>query len=115
MATRAERFRAEQERARPDRPARAVKASPGQKIARLRAEASGTVDGVAAGSGLRNLIGEKKAKKATYALEDSTNGSGPSRKSTRRSSREHIKAATSLTSRQKLRADAPAARHGRRS
>jgi hypothetical protein len=111
MATRAERLRAQQERSHQHRPpAQPKKTGRISKAERLLAEVSGTVRPGPASTGLRNL---SRGRKATYALEDSAGTKKPSRKSTRRSSEEHVKAATSLTSRQKLRVAAPTARAGR--
>ncbi len=108
MATRGERFRAEQERAHPDR-----KTTAGSRARNKLDEAKGAVSGTVrpvVSTGLRNL---SAGKKATYALEDSAQVT-PSRKSTRRSSGNHEKAATPLTSRQKLRTTSPASRHAKR-
>jgi hypothetical protein len=115
MATRAERFRAEQERTHPKtkpatprkRPAPPAEKEVAKKV-RLERVVSGTVRGAGeVGTGLRNL---SNGKRAVYALEDAKET--PSRKSTRRAN--GVKAATALTSRQQLKNGAPAVRHQRR-
>jgi hypothetical protein len=116
MATRAERFRAEQERTHPKAaPAPRKRAAAPTKVdkkVRLDRAVSGTVLGKGrVGTGLRNL---NQGKRAAYALEDTAVGEAPSRKSTRRSPGNGVKAGTALTSRQKLKAGAPAVRHERR-
>jgi hypothetical protein len=52
-------------------------------------------------------------KKAIYSLEDSATPSRPSRKSTRAGGKNRVKAATPLTSRQKLKMTSPAQQHSR--
>jgi hypothetical protein len=113
MATRAERWKAEQERtSRPDKAPLRRTPTLADKKDRLVPEISGTVRGRdKAGTGLRNL---SKGKTAAYALEDSSAVRGPSRKSTRRGAKTGVKGGTALTSRQKLINEAPAVRHARR-
>jgi hypothetical protein len=52
-------------------------------------------------------------KKAIHALEDSKAPAKPSRKSTRRGGKNRVKAATPLTSRQKLKVTSPTQQHDR--
>jgi hypothetical protein len=52
-------------------------------------------------------------KKAIYSLEDSATPSRPSRKSTRAGGKNRVKAATPLTSRQKLKMTSPTQQHSR--
>jgi hypothetical protein len=113
MATRAERFRAQQERSHPHKPNPPRRPSTlAFKQERLEREVSGTVFGPdRMGSGLRNL---GNGRQAAYALEDTSVMVTPSRKSTRRAAKTGIKSATTLTSRQMLRNDSPAVRHDRR-
>lgn len=115
MATRAERFKSDQQRERQKkgakRPSTKAKRSTTEKVVRLLQEVSGTVRRTL-GTGLRNLT---KGKKAAHALEDSNGSKQPSRKSTRRSAQTHQKSGTALTSRQKLKSSTPAARHQQRS
>jgi hypothetical protein len=117
MATRSERFRSDEERARA-RSTHPPKATtrPSTRTAsdkqRLRAaEVSGTVH---ASNGVSNLSRGNLArgkKAGGYALEETVGSSAASRKSTRRSGSSHLKAATQLTSRQKAATASPARRH----
>lgn len=111
MATRAENFRSEQERAHAPESPRAERSDKPDKATRLQSELSGTVRNGAAASALRNL---SQGKSAAHALEDTIGSAAPSRKSTRRSGKDHLKAATSLTARQLLRTTSPSARHQKR-
>jgi hypothetical protein len=83
MATRAERFKASQQRSGPKRPKKPVPAAaPSPSL----------------------------GKKATYALDDAVASQPPARKSTRRS-KNRQKAATPLKARQQLEVTSPARRH----
>jgi hypothetical protein len=111
MATRSERFRSEEERARArdTHPAKAD-AQPvirrAEKQERERALVSGTVH--PEGGAVRNLA---RGTKSAYALEQTVGSPTPSRKSTRRSAGTHLKAATQLTARHKAATASPAVRH----
>ena len=107
MATRAETWKSKAERSKPPRPAKHRRDVDGAKASLLAELGSGSVHRELAATGLQNV---SHGKKASYALEDSTESKRPSRKSTRRSSSLHEKAATTMTEKQKVRVSAPSAR-----
>jgi hypothetical protein len=112
MATKAERYRAAAERAKPGRPKQSKPrkrtygidtAMPGVSVTDRRAGGTSTA--------LRN---RSYGKKAAFAYEDTLAPERPSRKSSRRSSN-HQKAGATLRATTLLKQDAPTARHERRS
>jgi hypothetical protein len=115
MATRAERFKAATARAGSSKPAGA---GTGQ---RKRTPSRAKMMGNALPKDERRYggysTGQRNKKlnpgEATYELEDNRAPRPPSRKSTRKSS-EHVKLATALTGRQKLKLNSPRAKHDRR-
>jgi len=110
MATRAERFKAEQERSKPKRPKSKVK--PGQRRAPTSDEAvreMGSTDPAP-----HNFqAGERSSKTKTYAYEFTDKKKRPSRKSTR-ISEDHVKTGVELQHRQLLRTTSPSARTRKR-
>jgi hypothetical protein len=108
MATRAERFKAAQERSGPKRPKKPVPAPRSYKVdtSLPHVSASDRRHG-GKSTGERNL---SLGKKAIYALEDSRAPKPPSRKTTRRS-KNRQKAATTRKGRQQLEATSPGRRH----
>src|SRR5262249_9933804 len=103
MATKAERFKQEQLRARPKKPKQELKRTKGRRRAPTGPEADATTSG-------HNYKAGEKGKEA-YAYEYSSGR--PSRKSTR-ISEEHVKTGTELQIRQINRVHSPKARAGRR-
>lgn len=103
MATRAERFRYEQERSKPPRPklVRKVRLNVGTKLAR----------GAATGT-MHEHTGAKGASKATVVIEESLSGRS-SRKSTRASANKQKSGAVLEHARQ-MRSATAASRHDRR-
>jgi hypothetical protein len=137
MATRAERFKAAAAR---NGSSKLSKGSKGSKAGASAGAAPGGGAGAAAGAaqkkrtpsraklmsnampkderryggystGARNK--KRNPNDATYEFEDNRAPAPPSRKSTRKST-EHVKLATALTSRQKLKMNSPHAKHDRR-
>ena len=118
MATRAERFKAATARN-----GKASRATAGQKTtktkkripsrAKLMSNAMPKDERRYGGysTGARNK--KPNPSEATYEFEDNRAPQPPSRKSTRKSS-EHVKLATALTSRQKLKLNSPHHKHDRR-
>jgi hypothetical protein len=90
MATRAERFRASQERSGPKHPKKPARSARSQQVDVLAGVSPGDRPRGPNSTAARNL---SLGKKAVYALEDSAAPKLPSRKSTRRS-RGRQKAAT---------------------
>ena len=115
MATRAERFKADTARnGTSKRPAAgAAKRKPTPSRAKMMGNALPSEERRYGGysTGQRNK--KRNPGEATYQFEDNRAPQPPSRKSTRKS-REHVKLATTLTSRQKLKLNSPRAKHDRR-
>jgi hypothetical protein len=114
MATRAERFRSTTARqgqtsggGAPRKIGGTRKPSPAKQAERLSPPEERRYGGPSTAA--RNL---SLGKKAIYALEDTRGDQRPSRKSSRSGSN-RVKAATPLTSRQKLRVTSPSSRHDR--
>lgn len=101
MSTKAERFRWEQERAKPDKPKQA-------KRTRKVSAVDTALPGVSATSTAARNRSTHAAKKATYALEDSATGR-PSRKSTRRA-KNRAKPNSNLTRQKQRELRSPGAR-----
>lgn len=107
MATRAERFRAmEQRSGAASKPRRKRPTKAGSKVENAAAEVSGTLH-TTLSSALRNL---SRGRRATSALEDTIGATRPSRKSGRRS-KNRTKPATPLQTAQSLKRTSPRARH----
>jgi hypothetical protein len=120
MATRAERFRATEERSAPKRPKRPVSRAPSYEVdtapprargadrARAPAVPGRRPAGKPTAAGTRSL-----AKKAAYQLEETRAPKAPSRKSTRKS-KNRQKAGTQQKARAERAVSSPARRHATR-
>lgn len=99
MATRAEKFRAQEERS----PAKKKRAKPGPTGAHPAHDAHKR----------KNATSKRAGRKATYALERTKANTRPSRKSTRKSAN-RSKPDTNFELRRERKNNAPATRHSRR-
>lgn len=112
MATKAEQFRAEQQRnAKPAKPKRARKPRKPDAIDTSRVGVSASDRKVGAGHTAERNASKRAARKGGARMEDSQTGK-PSRKSTRKSTG-RVKAATSLARRETRKVSSPAARASR--
>ncbi len=112
MATKAERFRSEQERSGPKRPKDTLKKTKHKRRMETSAEAEREKSRTGMATPHNFHAGEKTKKGKTYDYEVSEPGKRPSRTSTR-TSEAHVKGGTPLTRRQQNRIATPKARAGR--
>lgn len=108
MATKAERHRWEQERAKPDKPKQAKRKRRDTPVDTAKPGVSATDRKAGAGGTAARNVSKHAAKKATYALEDSATGR-PSRKSSRRA-KNRAKPNSNLTRQRQREARSPEAR-----
>ncbi|MCW5891093.1 MAG: hypothetical protein KIT14_11155 [bacterium] len=108
MATKAERHRWEQERAKPDKPKQPKRKRRDMPVDTAKPGVSASDRKVGAGSTAARNRSTHAAKKATYALEDSATGR-PSRKSSRRA-KNRAKPNSNLTRQRQREVRSPEAR-----